>query len=139
MGQKMAYLEQAVLEHCLGRTPFTAPADLYVVASTAAFDPTLTGTSVVEPADGAYARVLTANDSTTWGVPTGSNPVSISNLVQWDFPAAGADWGAVLAVYLADAATVGNLLWGTDVGAGISINAGSTFQIPIGAFVIREF
>jgi hypothetical protein len=139
MGQKMAYLEVQVLSHCLGLSTFTAPTNLFFIASTAAFDPTLTGSSVVEPTDSAYARVSAANDSSFWDTPAGSNPTSTSNLSQVSFPAAVIDWGTILSVYAGDASTAGNLLYGTAVpGAGIPITALSTFQIPIGAFVVRE-
>lgn len=140
MGQKMAYLELAVLNHCLNLVTFTPPATLYFIASTSAFDPTLTGTSVIEPStDPSYARVAITNDSTMWDTPAGSNPTTTASLLQVSFPAASIDWGTILSVYAGDALTVGNLLYGTAVpGAGIPITALSTFQIPIGAFVIRE-
>lgn len=140
MGQKMAYLELAVLNHCLGIAPFTAPANLFFIASTAIFDPTLTGTSVVEPVvDPSYARISAANSTATWATPSGSNPTSTDNIVQVTFATATVDWGTILSVYAGDALTLGNLLYGTAVpGAGIPITALSSFQIPIGAFVIRE-
>lgn len=140
MGQKMAYLELAVLNHCLGLVPFTAPANLFFIASTSTFDPTLDGTSVVEPTvDPSYARVSVANDNTMWLTPSGSNPTSTTNQLQVSFAAATVDWGLIQSVYAGDAMTVGNLLYGTAVpGGGIPIAALSSFQIPIGAFVIRE-
>jgi hypothetical protein len=141
MGQRMAYLEAAVQNHLTRQATFTPPATVYWIASIAAFDPTLTGTSVVEPSGGGYVRVSHANDNTLWTVPAGSNPSAFNNAVEIDWPTATANWGLILAVYVGDAATGGNLLWGSAVagGAGIPVNTGSQFAEPIGAFVVRDF
>lgn len=141
MGQKMSYLQAALLGHALGRTIWTPPATVYVVASTAVFDPGLTGASVPEPADTAYARIAVANDTSHFTTPSGADPTSVSNSTSWTYATATADWGTILSIYLADAATkaTGNLLYGTAVpGAGFPCGIGTTLAIAVGTFLVRE-
>ena len=73
---------------------------------------TLTGGSVTrhptEPAVGDYARVAIDNDKTTWTVSTLG---TLTNDIDVVFPEASADWGTALSIFIADAATNGNIWW----------------------------
>lgn len=140
MGQAMAYLEAQLYAHVLGNTPYTAPTDLYVVLSTGVFDPTLDGTTVVEPTAIDYGRLHVVNNTTNFPAPSGSNPSSGSNGTAWNFPTATHDWGVILSAYLADDPTtgVGNLLFGTAApGAGVSVLTGVPFTVGVGGFLVR--
>lgn len=140
MGSKTTYLENALLAHVLGDTAYTAPSTLYAVLSDAAFDPTKTGTTVSEiSTSSGYARVSLTNDTTNFPAPTGGNPASLSNGTDWAFPTPTFDWGTVMSIYLADASSGGNLLYGTDVtGSGVDVVAGQQFTVNAGDFIVRE-
>lgn len=139
MGQKTTFLATALVEHALGHQIWTPPATWYVALSHELFDPNETGSSIVEPTAGDYARLALTNDTSKFPGGSGSNPVTLANGTAWAFAAAVADWGTILSVYLADAVSGGNLCYGTNTaGAGVPIGAGSGFTVPVGAFVVRE-
>lgn len=139
MGQKTAYLEAALLAQSFGQTPWTPPATWYVVLSTDPFDVNATGSGITEPGSN-YGRFAVANTAAEWTAPSGSAPTVVSNINPWDFGQAAADWGSLHAAYLCDAAVGGNLCYGTDINgsAGAPVTAGSSFSVPVGAFLIRE-
>lgn len=137
-GSKSAYLEAALLNYVLGLTTYTPPATVYVALSTAAFSTAATGTAMTEVAGGSYARIGQTNNTTNWPNAAGSNPAIKSNGTLITFATATANWGTVLSAYLVDAATVGNILYGADLAAGVVVNTGSGFSIPVGQFVLSE-
>lgn len=137
-GSKTAYLSKAILDHVLGRTTYTAPATLYVVLSTAAFDPLATGSACNEVAGGAYARVASTNNTTEWPNASSAAPSIKANANDLVFPTATADWGTPLAAYLADASSSGNLLYGADIPSSSDVAIGDIFKIFAGTFIFSE-
>ncbi len=121
------YLEDATLDHILGKTPYTSPT-VYIGLSTTT--PGDDGTSITEPSTGAYARVTTSG--ATW---TASSAGATSNAAAVTFAAATADWsaGADMTYLVAfDAITVGNeLYWGL-LSVAKPVLDGDTASFPIG-------
>lgn len=139
-GSKMQFLSKALLDHVLGNTAYTAPGTVYIALSLSAFDPTLTGSTLNEPAVGAYARVAVTNNTTNWPNATSAVPAVKSNANDINFPTATADWGTPLAAYVCDASSAGNALYGCDIsGADPVLNgAAPGFRILAGTFIFQE-
>lgn len=137
-GSKSVYLESALLAHVLGNTPYTAPGTLYAALSLSNFDATFTGGTLNEPTVGSYARVSITNNTTNFPAPLGGPPAVLSNGTAINFVTPTADWGLILAIYLLDAATVGNALYGADLTAPVSMTTGSSLSVPTTAFVFQE-
>lgn len=137
-GSKTAFLSKALLDHVLGKTTYTAPATLYVVLSTSAFDPLATGSACDEVAGGSYARVSSTNNTTEWPNATSAAPSIKANAHDLVFPTATADWGTPLAAYLADASSAGNLLYGADIPTSSDVGIGAVFKIFAGTFIFSE-
>jgi hypothetical protein len=123
-GSMSDYLENKILEHALGKTPYAMPT-LYAALYTAT--PTEAG-GVNELAGAGYARIQATFGSATNG--------SISNAQNITFPQATANWGNVVAVGLVDAVTGGNLLWYGNLDVAKLISSGDQFVIPTGSLVV---
>lgn len=98
---------QGILNHLLGKTAIFSIPTAYVALFTGVGSDA--GTGFTEVSGGAYARVATAAGD--WNSASGSAPSQISNANTLTFPTATADWGAVIAFGVYDAATAGNLLF----------------------------
>lgn len=92
-------VENAVLDHVLGKTTYTAPATLYAALFTAAPSDSGGGTEVT---GGSYARVAITNNTTNFPNASGG---SKSNGTAITFPTATANWGTVTHIALLDHAT----------------------------------
>jgi len=95
------YLENEVLNHIFGGTPYTAPTTLYVGLHTSASSDAAAGTEV---SGGGYAREVAAF------TVTGTSPTEAATTAAIEFPVATASWGTVTYAGVYDAATGGNLL-----------------------------
>jgi hypothetical protein len=137
-GSKTAYLSQKILDHVLGQVTYTPPTHVFLVFSTAAYDPNATGVACNECVAGDYARVSFINDLTIWTSATAAAPSEKHQIADMAFATATSTWGTPLAWYLADALTAGNLLYGADNTDPALVNSGDTPRIPAGAFVLNE-
>lgn len=137
-GSKSDYFEKKLLDYVFGSTSFVPPATLYIIVSTSAYSDSVTGTTVVEPSGNNYSRVGVTNNSTNWPNATGTSPASKANGTIITFPTASGSWGTLLSWYVADAATNGNLLYGSDLGSSTAISTGQAPSFAIGALVITE-
>ena len=114
------YTENRVLDHLFRAVASTAPATVYLALFTVAPTDAGGGTQVT---GGGYAR-----QAITFGAASGG---AIANTVAVSFTASGAAYGAVVAVGIFDALTVGNMLaWAPITSA--TVNDGDTLQFPIG-------
>lgn len=116
------YLENALLDHALKNSAYTAPTNIYVALYTAA--PTDAGGGT-ECSGGAYARV----NHNSWnaavsGVVTNSGAVT--------FPVATAAWGSIVAAGLLDASAAGNLLMWDTLTSSKTISTGDKFVFAAG-------
>lgn len=125
------YLANKLLEHQVGKTPFTMPTVYVALSSTT---PSANGTGVTEPSGGSYARVATAG--TDWGTAASG---AITNSNAFSFPQATADWvGGSNLTYavLYDAASGGNMLAYGALTTPKSVTSGDTVSIAAGDFDI---
>jgi hypothetical protein len=121
------YLENSVLDHVVGKTPYTSPTVYIGLSSTT---PAEDGTNVTEPSTGSYARVSTAAGD--WNAAA-SGATSNANAVT--FVQATADWvaGADLTYLVAyDALTVGNELFYGLLTVAKPVLNGDTASFPAG-------
>jgi hypothetical protein len=98
------YLENKVLDHLFGNTPFATPNTIYFALFTTA--PSDAGGGVEVSGNG-YARAAIQNTDANWS-PAASGQKR--NSVVLAFPEASGSWGTVIAIGIFDAATGGNLL-----------------------------
>lgn len=112
------YLENKILLHVFGATPYTAPSTLYVALFTS--DPGEGGTGT-EVSGGSYAR-----QTATFTV-TGANA---ANTAAIEFPTATASWGTITYAAVYDAASGGNLLGSGGLATSKAIATGDVLRIP---------
>lgn len=94
------FLENRLLDHSLGTSAYTMPAQLYLALFTT--DPTDAGGGV-EVSGGAYTRQAINFNASANGQATNATDIL--------FPVATAAWGDVGFIGLFDAQVGGNLLW----------------------------
>jgi len=107
MSQASNYLENAIMDHIFssGNANFTSPANLFVGLATASITDATTGTSVTEAAYTSYARVSTADAD--WAAAVNG---MVDNGTVISFPAATGGSETEIDYFIADAATLGNIL-----------------------------
>jgi len=131
-GSKSDYLENAILDHCLGGPDYIRPATVYIALFTVV--PTDAGGGT-EVADGSYERASVTNDVTNWPASSGGTKTNGEKIT---FITATADWGRVLAFGIMDALSGGNCLyWGNLVKSRV-ISDGVTIIFPAGSLIITE-
>src|SRR3954452_15127431 len=106
-----------LLDQVFGGVSYSPPVTLYIGLSQIPANKT---GSVNEPAGGGYARVAVTNNLTNFpaaSVGTKANAGTIT------FPAPTGSWGALLALFVSDAASGGNVLAIADLTTPKTINA----------------
>lgn len=136
---KFNYLAKKVNDLVYSQAAFTSVATVYYGLSTAAFDNTKTGATIVEATYTSYARVAVTNNATNFPAATGSGAATKtgSNGGAITFPQNTGTGQTMLSAFTADAATTGNLYHGADV-TSTTINALDTPQIPTNGFTNVE-
>ena len=119
------YLENKVLGHVFGATPYTAPGTLYVGLYTSDPGEGNTGTEV---SGGSYARQAIAF------TVTGNQA---SNTAAVEFPTATASWGTVTYAAIFDAVSGGNMMSYGPLTTSKTIASGDVLRIPAGDFDIN--
>lgn len=137
-GSKTAYLSKKLLDHGLGGATYTPPTTVFVLLSTAAFDPAAVVGSMSEVTASDYARLSVGANSTYWTAATAAAPSEKHNVSDLAWAPATSSWGTPQSVYLADASTGGNLLYGADITNPQLISSGDTPKIVAAAFVFNE-
>ncbi len=109
MASKSDYLENKVLDHCLGKVSFTMPAAVYLALTTVVPTDASTGSTLTEATYTGYARKKVAAadlNAAASGQTTNANAIT--------FAACTAGSSTIIGFALVDASTNGNVLyWGT--------------------------
>lgn len=132
MAGKSDYLENKILDHILGNTAYSAPANIYFALMTA--PPTDAGGGT-EVTGGSYARVGLTNNTTNF---PNASAGSKSNGVDVSFPTATASWGSVTHVAVYDASSAGNLLFWAPLTAPVTVPNGGSLLFAAGQLVFNE-
>jgi len=120
------YLEEKVLKDLFGISAFSPPSTFYVGVCTGgvAEDGTVTG----EPSGGSYARVSVGNGAGNWDYAQDAGVTKIKNHAAITFSEATGIWGTITDVFIADAASGGNVLAFATLAASKAIGSGDTLQ-----------
>lgn len=119
MASKSDYLELKVLDHCLGKTSFTMPTNVYLALCTVVPTDASTGSTITEAGYTGYARKKVEASV----LNAASSGKSVTNAVL-EFAACTAGTATVIGWALCDASTAGNVLyWGTATSTVISTTA----------------
>ena len=121
------YLENALLDHVLTATAYTAPGTRYLGLFTANTG-LETNSPSAEVSGGSYAR-----QAVTFAAASGGTSATNATVT---FPAATANWGTITHVAVMDASTSGNVLFWGAVTTSKTIESGDTFQVSSGNLTI---
>lgn len=111
----------------------TVPATLYLALVSAAPDPTLSGSSLLEPVGGSYARVAITNSAATFSTASSGQ---VTNLVALTFPVATANWGVLSWYVICDAVTGGNVILYASIDMPRNILTGHTVSFQPGQLAL---
>ena len=127
MANAAAFLEDAVLDHVLGVSEYSFPAQPYLALYTTSPSPP-DGTGGIEVSGGSYARQAISFSAASGG--------AIANSVQIEFPTATGNWGTINGFAIFDA-IAGNMLFYGDWDLPKIINVNDIFRLPVGNLVIN--
>lgn len=133
MASKSDYLENKVLDHCLGDGSFTMPASVYMALCTTVPTDASTGSTIVEANYTGYARkAVAASDLSAAASGSKTNSAAIT------FDACTAGSSTIVGFALVDASSGGNVLyWGTTTSKVID-TSNTPPTIAIGGLVVTE-
>lgn len=117
-----------------GAVASNAPATYYFALCTTA-PSTNTGTSLVEPSTGAYARVAISNNPTSFPAAAAR---AKANGVPITWPTATAGWGTIVGVAMFDALTAGTFLGYGALGTPVAVASGAAPQVNVGNFTVTS-
>jgi len=136
------YLENALVDHIMRATAYTAGTTRYVALFTAAPSDSGGGTEV---SGGAYARAQLDASTTNWtntqasgsGASSGTGGATQNNAIVTFPTPSGANWGVITHFGIFDASTSGNLLFHGALTASKTVNDGDAAPtFPVGTLVI---
>ena len=90
------------LDHDFGSESYTAPTNYYMGLSTTSIDNS--GSTVTEPADASYERVLIVNDKNYWDSAASG---SLTNACAIAFPQSSESWGNIVSAFLSSGSQSG--------------------------------
>ena len=121
------YLENRLISHVLRNQAYTTPGTSVYIGLIKFYESSKleTSSTTQEVATGSYART----QHTAWRSPitVGTSGV-IDNNSAVTFPTATADWGMVSGVFIADAATAGNILMHGSLTTARDVKNGDVFK-----------
>ena len=136
MASMSGFLESALANHVFRTSSYTKPSNLYIGLFTSAPSDSSTGSTVVEPSTGGYARYsMGAPLDATW-TKASSTTNAVANAAAISWTASGGNYGTITHIGVLDASTAGNLLVHGALTASKTINDGDTFTIAIGGLSI---
>jgi hypothetical protein len=134
-GEISDYLSNQLLDHVFHADNYTAP-DTYVAMATGNILDTDTGSSISEPAAGAYDRVqvnINGGSSPTWDIASAG---SLDNTNTISFTQATGSWSTITALAIVDAASTGNLLFYENTVTDQEVDNGDTAEIAAGSLKV---
>lgn len=139
-GGKSSWYQAKILDHTLGGTPYDPPASFWVALSGAPWIETATGSACNEISSSGtdYVRIEVPNDTTSFPDAAEGDPAYKFLTLDVSFPRATGDYGAVYSAYLCDAATDGNIIYGSDGNVPQYVVAGGTLVIPANTWMVWE-
>ncbi len=127
--------EEKILKHIFGILAYTALSTIYVGACTGGV--TEAGVATGEPTGNNYARVAVTNNGTGWDFSQVAGVSKVQNHAAISFPEASGSWGTITDVFLADAASGGNILAFATLNEAKVVGSGDTLQFDAGDLEFR--
>lgn len=124
------YLEEKVMKDLFGILAFTPPTTFFVGVCTGGVSEG--GVVTGEPSGNAYARVSVGNGSGNWDYSQVAGVTVVANHAAIAFSEATGSWGTITDVFIADAASGGNILAFATLDASKAIGSGDTLQFDAG-------
>lgn len=116
------YVGNMILSAIFRLGTFTPPTHMYIALLLKYPDPTDTGSTIVEPSGGAYARTQIDPSTLNWAAPNAKTLFSSADIA---FPqASGANWGTIVGAAWVDASSGGNLWFFAELEPPTVINDG---------------
>lgn len=106
----------------------TLPTYWYIALLTAYPAATDTGSTIVEPTTGSYAREQIGVGTTNWTPPSSDGLMTYKNLVEWPTPTAA--WGRIVAWAACTAASGGQVIAYDSVASPIEVTTGRVVNMP---------
>ena len=128
-------MERMLLDHVFGGVATVLPATLHVALSTAIFNAVTPG---LEVTGGSYTRAAIARNQTNFPLATSGNPSSMTLAVALGFPTATASWGTIASIYVYNATTAGDWLYGGDLTVNKAVASGDSPIFNPGSLIFRE-
>ena len=128
------YAEVKVIDHILRSSSFSKPSAIYLALVTTLATDSSTGSTLVEPSGGGYARYsLGAPADATWTRSSSTTGVA-TNAASITFTASGGNYGTIVGIALVDSSSAGNVLFysGTLTSGSKTINDGDSLVFAIG-------
>lgn len=135
-GEISDYLANKLLDFAFRNQAFTKP-DTYIGLTTATISDSNTGSTVTEVSGGSYARKqvnINGGSSPTWNLATSG---LVDNTHAITFVEATASWGTIVASFIADALTGGNLLFYDNDVTDTGVDEFDTVEFAAGDFNIN--
>ena len=124
------YLEAELIKHVFRTGTFTKPSTIYIALCTTAPTDASTGSTIVEPSGGSYARIQVGPADGSWSAPGAGGLTDNVGVIQ--FATATGSWGTVTHVAVCDAVTGGNVLFHGVLASSRTINVGDSFKFNAG-------
>jgi hypothetical protein len=134
-GEMSTALVHSLLNLAFRNVAYARPTT-YVGVATAVLGDATTGSTVSEPAGGAYARTQVnpnGGGAPAWGVAASR---AVTNGAAVTLPAATAAWGTVVASFIASAASGGDILFYDNDTADQAVGSGDTVQFGAAAITV---
>jgi len=125
------YLANKLLDFAFRNQAYSAPAT-YCALTTVVVADGDTGSTITEPSGNGYARKqvnVNGGASPTWDIAAAG---IVDNTHNVDFAQATGSWGTIVALAIADALTLGNLLLYDNAVADQAVGDGDTVRFPAG-------
>mgnify|MGYP001004225249 CR=1 FL=1 len=138
-GEISDYLSVAWLDFAFRNQAFSSPST-YVGLTTATIGDSDTGSTVTEVSGGSYARKqvnVNGGASPTWDLAVSGDPSYVDNADAITLTTATASWGTATSMFIADAATAGNLLFYDNDMADQAIGTDDIVQFAAGALDVQ--
>jgi hypothetical protein len=130
------YAAHGILNRMFRNQTFTVSSN-YLGISNGAMTDSTTGTTVSEPAGNNYSRVQVGVTGKLWTTVGSTGSTATNSGSGWVMPAPSGSWGTIQNAFIADAATLGNIL----IYGGItnqSVSTGDTVAFANGQFSFSQ-
>jgi len=93
-----------------------------------------TGSTIIEPSAGSYARVPVVSNNINWSNPSTE---TLSNATTILFNTATGNWGTITGIAIVDAATVGNMLFWAALSVSKTVSTGDVIEFLATSLTIQ--